>query len=105
MFLHFCPLLVHTMCLCESVCACLSWCVFLQACVYVCVLLNQINSAGSSLLVEKPLPVVTSVLQFHTHTHTVEHHRIQSDGGSDEGVEGRRERMVLRRNDERIALT
>lgn len=77
----------------------------MQACVYVCVLLNHINSAGSSLVVEKPLPVVTSVLQFHTHTHTVEHHRIQSDGGSDEGVEGRRERMVLRRNDERIALT
>lgn len=80
-------------------------CVFAGVCVYVCVLLNQINSAGSSLVVEKPLPVVTSVLQFHTHTHTVEHHRIQSDGGSDEGVEGRRERMVLRRNDERIALT
>ncbi len=69
-------------------------------------LLNWIHSAGSSLGVKKSLPAVTSVLQLHTHTHThtVQHHRIQRDGESDEGMEGG-ERMVLRRNDERIALT
>lgn len=65
------------MCLCESLCVA----------VLVCVVLNWINSAGSSLVVEKSLPVVTSVLEFHTHLHTVEHHLIQSDGESDEGRE------------------
>ncbi len=41
--------------------------------VYVCVLLNWINSAGSSLVVEKSLPAVTFVLQLDTHTHTHTH--------------------------------
>lgn len=87
---------------CESVLECVPGvCVFLYLCVRA--LLNWINSAGSSLVVEKSLPAVTSVLQFLTHSHTVDHHQMQSDGESDERMEGG-ERVMLRRNDERIAL-
>lgn len=68
-------------------CVSVSHCVAVLVCVCVHVLLNWISSAGSSLVVEKSLPVVTSVLEFHTHLHTVEHHLIQSDGESDEGRE------------------
>lgn len=102
MFSHFCPYVVHSVCV--SHCVSMSWylCLWCVFCPHVCVLLNWINSAGSSLGVEKSLPAVTSVSQLHTHAHTqtqtVEYFRIGSDGESDEGIEGR-ERMVLRSND------
>lgn len=53
-----------------------------------------VNSAGSSLMVEKSSLVVASDCSTHTHSHTVEPRQILSDAGSDEGMEARGENGV-----------